>query len=156
MPYADPERERERSRRRVGTPERKAYEKKYKPEYYKANRERVRLWHDAYKLRQPERYLYQVAKGRAKRRGIAFEIEISDIVIPAVCPILGIPLFMKKLATKNDVTPNSPSLDRIHPELGYVKGNIQVISWRANSIKRDATPEELRKVADYMCKQRDV
>ena len=49
----------------------------------------------------------------------------------------------------------TPSLDRINPKLGYVKGNVQVISWRANNIKRDATAEELRLVADFVARQQD-
>jgi hypothetical protein len=40
-------------------------------------------------------------------------------------------------------------LDRLIPELGYVKGNIAVVSTRANTLKRDATPEELMKVARF-------
>jgi hypothetical protein len=44
----------------------------------------------------------------------------------------------------------SPSLDRIKPELGYVPGNIQVISARANVMKNDATPEELLAFANWV------
>lgn len=45
---------------------------------------------------------------------------------------------------------NSPSLDRFKPELGYVKGNIHVISTRANRIKNDATYNEIRKLFYWM------
>jgi hypothetical protein len=48
------------------------------------------------------------------------------------------------------VTFNSPTLDRTIPDLGYVPGNIDIISQRANVIKNDATPEEVQMVADYM------
>lgn len=48
------------------------------------------------------------------------------------------------------VSANSPSLDRIVPALGYAPGNIHWISYRANAIKSNATPDELHKVADYM------
>lgn len=44
---------------------------------------------------------------------------------------------------------NSPSVDRVKPELGYVKGNILVCSLRANRIKQDATPAELMRVAEF-------
>jgi hypothetical protein len=45
---------------------------------------------------------------------------------------------------------NSPSLDRIVPELGYVEGNVVWISNRANILKRDATWEELQRVAEWL------
>jgi hypothetical protein len=46
--------------------------------------------------------------------------------------------------------PNSPSIDRIDPERGYVKGNIKIISFRANQIKSDASHQELKLVAAYV------
>lgn len=44
---------------------------------------------------------------------------------------------------------NSPSLDRIEPDLGYVAGNAIVISNRANRLKSDATIDELRAIASF-------
>lgn len=46
----------------------------------------------------------------------------------------------------------SPSIDRIVPELGYVPGNIAIISWRANDLKKDATADEMRRIADWIDK----
>jgi hypothetical protein len=40
------------------------------------------------------------------------------------------------------------SLDRIDSSKGYIKGNVWVISLRANRIKNDSTPQELRLIAD--------
>jgi hypothetical protein len=48
------------------------------------------------------------------------------------------------------VKSNSPTVDRLVPELGYIEGNISVISHRANSIKRDASAEELEKVLAWV------
>jgi hypothetical protein len=56
-----------------------------------------------------------------------------------VCPILGIPLFVKGEVAG----PNSPSLDKIIPELGYIKGNRWVISYRVNAMKNDANLDEI-------------
>jgi hypothetical protein len=50
---------------------------------------------------------------------------------------------------------SSPTLDKFYPKKGYVKGNIQVISWRANRMKSDGTPEDWIKIAEW-CKQEDV
>lgn len=90
--------------------------------------------------------LYYGAKKRAKEQGIEFKITPEDIFIPDVCPVLGMPLER----SVGKASPNSPSLDRIIPELGYVPGNVRVISMRANAIKNDANLDELLKVAAYL------
>lgn len=87
--------------------------------------------------------LLRWAKGRAKTKGLPFDISESDIRIPSVCPVLGIPLFKGT----GKLTDNSPTLDRIDSTGGYTKGNVLVVSARANRIKSDATIEELLKVA---------
>lgn len=63
---------------------------------------------------------------------------ISDIIIPETCPMLGIKLEFG--FDKQGGNFNSPSLDRIIPELGYTKGNVMVISKRANMIKTMVFP----------------
>jgi hypothetical protein len=81
------------------------------------------------------------AKANAKVREIPFELTVADIPeIPDVCPVLGIPLFR----TNGVQTMNTPSLDRINPSHGYVRGNVRVISLRANILRSNATVEELR------------
>ena len=79
-----------------------------------------------------------------------FNIELDDIKIPSECPALGIPLF--KSPTRGPC-PNSPTLDRIVPELGYTKGNIRVISAKANWCKSDLTVGQLLQLANYFHKQ---
>lgn len=64
------------------------------------------------------------------------------------CPVLGIKMQPNKGAKGNRDT--SPSVDRIRPELGYIKGNIKVISYRANKLRNDATAEELEAVVAYI------
>lgn len=88
---------------------------------------------------RPEFRMWTWASHRAKVSGVPFTIEVSDIVIPKRCPVFGIEL---KPGTRAH-HPHSPSLDRIIPSLGYVKGNIWVISHHANAIKRNATLGEL-------------
>ena len=84
------------------------------------------------------------AKVRAAKQGVPFNLGIDDLCIPKVCPVLGIDLYVGQTTG-----PNSPTLDKIKPALGYVVGNIVVVSHLANRIKSDATPEQLRRVADY-------
>jgi hypothetical protein len=83
------------------------------------------------------------SKSRAKKRGFEHNITLSDIRIPDTCPLLGIPLF----CGEGEVCANSPTLDRIDSTKGYIKGNVWVISYRANTIKSDATPTELLTIA---------
>lgn len=83
---------------------------------------------------------------RSRKRGVPINITPDDIIIPEVCPVLGIPL----VAGKGLKSPNTPSLDCIDPAKGYVKGNVLVVSWRYNKFKGDLTPEELRKVANWI------
>lgn len=85
------------------------------------------------RLSQPEYYLWSKAKRRASKSGMEFTIELADIVIPKLCPVLGIPIGVLKGA----------SLDRIDNGFGYIKGNVMVISRRANTIKSDASLHEL-------------
>lgn len=98
--------------------------------------------HDRRRKLRPEKYLTSLAYQRAKARNIEFSISADDIIIPKTCPLLGIPL--------DQFHPNIDfhcSLDRIDPIKGYIKGNVMVISHRANRIKSDATPEELLIIA---------
>lgn len=76
---------------------------------------------------------------------------LFSINIPDICPILGIVLNYDGNEYSGWVRDDlSPSIDRIDSNKGYIKDNIQVISWRANRIKNDSTPEELLKIANYM------
>ena len=97
--------------------------------------------------------LWSAAKERANKSGIAFDIELDDIVIPETCPVLGIPIDIKLGRGRRNS--DSPSLDKFIPALGYIKGNVHVISWRANRMKSDGTPEEWQKIAEW-CQREDV
>jgi hypothetical protein len=85
------------------------------------------------------------ARTRAKAAGVPFTITVDDIYIPSHCPVLGIPL----VRNPKGGGPDSPSLDRIDPEKGYVPGNIVVVSNKVNTIKSTATLEELRDIASF-------
>ena len=84
------------------------------------------------------------ARDRAKLNGLPFDLVVTDIRIPEECPLLGIPLvYGKRIGA---ISANSPTLDRRDNARGYVRGNVWVISWRANRLKADATLEELERL----------
>ena len=107
------------------------------PEY----REEVNSLHTLSRHRRFVEGMWRAAKNRAKERGLDFNIEVSDIVIPEVCPILEVPF---EFGTKGNYS-YTPSLDRIDNSKGYVKGNIMVMSQKANSMKNSATWDEIHK-----------
>jgi len=83
--------------------------------------------------------MWRVAKTNAKRLHREFAITLDDIVIPEYCPLLKI-----KLDEHSKIIDNIPSLDRINNNLGYIKENILVVSWRANRIKSNYSLDELK------------
>ena len=101
-------------------------------------------------------YWFKQAKGcwdRAKKRGTPIDFsspyEFANYcksIAPEICPVFGVPF--KRGSTGYNHW--SPSIDKILPQLGYVRGNIQIISNRANLIKQDATPEELKMFANWI------
>jgi len=92
-----------------------------------------------WRVNSPAEYLLSGAKQRARRGGLPFDIDATDIIIPECCPLLGLRLV--PLGGKR--TDATPSLDRINPVRGYIKVNVWIISWRANRLKNDATVEEI-------------
>jgi hypothetical protein len=116
---------------------------RYMREYRHRNAAKIRAANREWRKNNPHYRIWSTVKERAKKHGMEFNLEMCDVVIPAVCPILGIPLVI----AVGRMSDSSPSIDRIDNSEGYVKGNIQIISMKANRIKNDATPEELMKIA---------
>lgn len=133
--------------------------------WYAANRsaqlERMRVWREANRDTQnvmtsvrntatrnanPAQAMVIASRTRAKTKGMAHTITAADVIIPDLCPMLGIPLALSVGAPSN----SSPSLDRIDSSKGYIPGNVWVLSHKANSMKRDATREELLTFAYYI------
>lgn len=94
----------------------------------------------------PEHRLLQHAKLRAKKFGLPFNLTLADISVPNRCPALGIPLAVNSGCGPGD---NSPTVDRIIPAKGYVRGNVIVVSFLANRIKSNSTIEQLSRVAEF-------
>ncbi len=98
------------------------------------------------RITTPAVEMLRTARARAKRLSLPFNLELNDLIIPAFCPVLG---FRLEIGTRRSHE-SAPSLDRVAPALGYVKGNVRVISSRANSIKNNATESELCRVLEYV------
>jgi hypothetical protein len=138
--------------------EKNAAQKKYqKTEKYRKTRKKWldenRAWQyermARWRRENPARVLLSLARRRAKQKGLEFMISLNDIEIPERCPVLDIPFVLGggKVGGWVDA---SPTLDRIDNSKGYVPGNVAVISFRANALKKDATLEEMEAVLKYM------
>lgn len=90
--------------------------------------------------------LLYAAKHRAKQKGLEFDLEPEDTPIPERCPVLGIEISRRNTKQRR----SSPSIDRIDSTKGYTKDNVQVISWLANTMKTNATKEELLAFANWV------
>lgn len=134
--------------------------------YRERNRERIRVKAKEHRLKNreniykadlkwrhdnPHKQLLILARNRARRLDVPFNLTADDVVIPDLCPVLGIKIICSIGGPRRKgFLPESPSIDRIVPELGYVKGNVSVISMRANRLKNDATLEEIESIAAYI------
>lgn len=143
------ERSREHNRnseaRRLLDPEKRAVSNKRNAEWHKKNPEYSRNW----RLANPisiEKKMYDNAKTRAKKSGVPFTILETDIQIPDKCPVLGIPLFKGN----GLVGENSPTLDKLIPSMGYIPGNVTVISFKANTAKSNLNLDELRLLVEWL------
>ena len=110
------------------------------PEKRKQNNKR---WREA----NPAKAMLSSARRRSKQKGMPFDITEDDLINiwPTHCPVLGIEL---QLSDRGKPQSNSFSLDRIDSDrkIGYIPTNIRIISFRANTLKSNATLEELFQV----------
>lgn len=141
----------------------KSCNKKSRDDYYSKNKESIKekrlKWREenkeSIKLKKiekrkedPRKTMIYSAKHRAQKKGLPFDIELDDIVIPEYCPVLNIKLELYNESQSR----SSPSLDRIDSKLGYTKDNVQVISWLANTMKTNASAKELKLFAEWVLK----
>lgn len=144
---------REKNRETIRENQRRYYEKnkevilQRQRKFKEDNKERIREENFKRKQNSPASNMLTKAKYRAKANGLEFSITEEDIIIPDVCPVLGMPLSYNAGKGKTD---SSYSLDRIDPTKGYIKGNVQVMSSLANVMKNKATEEQLILFADWV------
>jgi hypothetical protein len=87
-------------------------------------------------------------KSVCEKEGVPFDITVEDLrPFPLSCPVLHIPInWMSTGGSKND----SPSIDRVIPDKGYTKGNVRLISQKANRLKQNASLSELQAIVRYL------
>lgn len=139
----------------------------YSKEYYQKNKIKIKatsrknynLNRDSRRARakvlrnSPENYrqlFLDRARGRSRRSGLKFNLTVEDIIIPKRCPVFN--CLLKRNKDAKSPAFNSPSIDKIIPKKGYIKGNVQVISYKANVMKNNATIKELIQFAEWILK----
>ena len=110
-----------------------------------------RQWYspDTMRRRRITAFLIQ-ARNRAKEEGVPFALTLDYVddlcKSTPICPIMRVPLIRGSQGGRD----NSPSIDRIRPELGYVPDNVRCISQGANRIKGGMSPEQVARLAAYV------
>lgn len=132
-------------------------DREYRKSYREANKDAIKAKNRRNYLDRSEIWILSNIRRRAKELGLPCDLVAEDIVPPEFCPVLGLKLERSRKGRSVGPQPNSPSVDRIIPERGYIKSNVIVISHLANCIKQNATPEQIRRVADFFeAKQQEV
>ena len=94
---------------------------------------------------------FNKTNSEAKLKGVAFDLTLSDIARlladTARCPVMDIPLFNSK---GQGGSKNTPNLVRLVAHKGYVCGNVVVLSQTARTMRQDASPDQLRRLADLI------
>lgn len=127
-------------------PEAIARAKKYRDAYRKAHKEYFRDYERASRRKDPTGYLLKTAKQRVKKKNLDFDIVSTDISpLPKYCPALGIEIKYGQTVCSGA----SPSIDRIDNNKGYVRGNVVVVSRKANAMKNDGSVDDLRRLLAF-------
>ena len=93
----------------------------------------------AYRNKDISKRILQNINHRARTRGIDFNLTVDDISVPELCPYLKVPFIQ---GTKGNYQ-YTYSIDRIDNSKGYVPNNVEIVTMKANSMKNNATNEEL-------------
>ena len=87
------------------------------------------------------------AKYRARNNNLQFDIVDEDIKWNDICPVFGIEITMQRNKGRGG-DDSSPSIDRIDNSAGYIKGNVRLISNKANKLKNRMTRGECQMLLD--------
>jgi len=90
------------------------------------------------------------AKRRSKKKHLPYNLSTNYLqsIFPKdfICPILK----YKMIVNKKQVGKLSPTLDRINPRLGYVKGNVEFVCMLANHMMSNANGNDLKRFSKWI------
>jgi hypothetical protein len=154
MPFINPEKYKEYQESYHAQPNHRKTAAERSRKHYQDNKEhhiqncvrRQKAWTVWARENDPKALMLKRTKNSALTRKIECTITKDDFEIPEYCPILGIKLVLNIGKPRS----NSPSMDRIDNNKGYIPGNVCVISKEANRLKSNLTKESLEKLLDYV------
>ena len=130
----------------------------YDKEYYQKNKESIAEWQKEYDKSRAkpttEVYRYfgdRASKLKTKSRKNKIPYDLDGKYLQSIypedgkCPALNVEM---KAGSDSDWR-LLPSVDRIDPSGGYIRGNVIWISWLANCIKTSATPKQIITVGEF-------
>lgn len=125
---------------------------KSRSEYNKANAAYFNKKAKQYNSERPFNYAFRRIKLRAKQNDIPFDLDEDYLktLWTGKCAIFDTPLCTPYSTKHQD--PNKATVDRIIPDLGYVRGNVMWVSNKANIIKSFGTLAEHEAIVNYLKK----
>lgn len=141
-----------KNRTKLQKQRKEAYEKNIKPE--------LNRYLQSIIDRDPIRYRARTMKNSmvqsSKKRNMKYDEDIVNIdyiydflLSNKNCQCCG-KIYSYKFKFDNSPNLDAPSVDRMNNDIGYIKGNIEIICWECNNIKHDGTIQELQVVIDWM------
>lgn len=144
--YANPKTEEQKAKDRE-----RAKNRRKDPE----RRDRMAFYQRRYREKYRIKNLVRNAVARCPKNGMecdkVYLVELTSLK-PTHCPCCNNAIDYGIVDVPASHTPKfrSPSLDRIDTTKGYIRGNVDIICWRCNALKRDGTLHELRAIITYM------
>ena len=101
-----------------------------------------RIWFKA--VTESDHWILRSKRGNKRRQRAELSVEYYKSLIVENCPLLDVKLTYGNFVGR--MPDNYATLDKIDPNGGYVEGNVHIVSFRANTLKNDATLEELKMI----------
>jgi hypothetical protein len=96
------------------------------------------------------------SKRRSRDKNLPFNLtsDYLESIFPksCICPILGYKMKVSNITLGK----LSPTLDRINPRLGYIKGNVEFVSNIANCMMTSATGKDIKRFVKWASKKYNI